>query len=287
MRYALVTPARNELENLERLAAAVVAQELTPAAWMIVDDGSDDGTSELAAALVAEHPWIHVVGRERDTGELAGGRRRGRALEGFKRGVTALREPVDIVVKVDADTSFDPDYFRRLVERFEAEPDLGIAGGACYEIEGGEWVRQKVVKSHPRGASRAYRWALVDDVLALEPRMGWDGLDEVKAQMRGYRSATILELGFRHHRATGAREPNRMQHQQAQGHAAWYMGYRPGYLLLRTAYRSLRDPSAVGMILGYAKAAAAREDRCADRDAVRHLRSQQRLLTVLRRGAPP
>jgi serine/threonine protein phosphatase PrpC len=53
--YALVTPARNELENLERLAACVVAQELEPVAWIIVDDASDDGTGELAAALAAEH----------------------------------------------------------------------------------------------------------------------------------------------------------------------------------------------------------------------------------------
>ena len=81
----------------------------------------------------------------------------------------ALPAPVDIFVKVDADTSFDPDYFARLLERFDEQPDLGIAGGSCYELVDGEWERIKVAGSHPRGASRAYRWALRDVVFELEP----------------------------------------------------------------------------------------------------------------------
>lgn len=287
MRYAIVTPARNERENLERLAAAVIAQVHLPKHWLIVDDGSDDGTSELAAALHAEHPWIAATTPPPARGRLADGRRLARDLEAFKHGVRSVPEPVDVVVKVDADTSFDPDYFAELIRRFEQDPTLGIAGGACYELEDGRWVRRKVQPTHPRGASRAYRWALVPDLLSLEPRMGWDGLDEVKAQLRGYRSATILDIGFRHHRAVGGREASRLHHQAAQGRAAYYMGYRPSYLLLRTAYRTLAEPSAFGMLWGYARAALERADRCPDRAAVLHLRETQRLRSTLRQGAPP
>jgi glycosyltransferase involved in cell wall biosynthesis len=285
--YALVTPARNERVNLERLAESVLAQELTPVAWIIVDDASDDGTGELAQDLSARHAWIRVVATDRSGDALAAGRRQGRALDSFRRGVEALAEPVEVVVKVDADTSFDPGYFRAIVERFAAEPDLGIAGGACYELEDGEWVRQKVVASHPRGASRAYRWPLIADVMALESRMGWDGLDEVKARMRGYRSAVLLDLAFRHHRPTGARERDRLRHFAAQGRAAWYMGYRPSYLLLRTLYRTPREPAAVGMVWGFAAAGVARERRCPEPDVIRHLRKEQRVRAVLRQGAPP
>jgi poly-beta-1,6-N-acetyl-D-glucosamine synthase len=285
--YALITPARNERENLERLAACVIAQELTPVAWLIVDDASDDGTAELSHALAEAHSWIRVISTGGDGDALASGRRQGRALDSFRRGVAALPHPVEVVVKVDADTSFDQAYFRAIVERFAAEPDLGIAGGACYEEENGRWVRQKVIASHPRGASRAYRWPLIEDVMALESRMGWDGLDEVKARMRGYRSAVLLDLAFKHHRPTGARERGRMGHFTAQGRAAWYMGYRPSYLFLRTLYRARREPAAVGMIWGYAAAAAARESRCPERDVIRHLRREQRVRAVLRHGTPP
>jgi biofilm PGA synthesis N-glycosyltransferase PgaC len=232
--YAVVTPARNERANLERLAAAIGAQEQLPETWIIVDDGSDDGTRELAQALAAERSWIAWIATGDASGLLSNGRREGRALESFRQGVRSLPRLADVVVKVDADTSFEPDYFRRLVGHFAAEPDLGIAGGACYEVEDGRWVRQKVLETHPRGASRAYRAACLDAVMTLEARMGWDGLDEVKAALAGYRSRTLLELGFRHHRLTGGREKGRMRHGTAQGRAAWYMGYRPSYVLLRT-----------------------------------------------------
>jgi biofilm PGA synthesis N-glycosyltransferase PgaC len=288
LRYAAVTPARDERENLERLAASMVAQEQPPAAWMVVDDGSVDGTTELLARLSAQHPWIHAVtAGDAGDGVLADGRRRGRALDAFRAGVRALPEPVDVVIKIDADTSFEPSYLPRLTEQFALSPDLGIAGGACYELEHGEWVRQKVIPSHPRGASRAYRWACLDTVMALESRMGWDGLDEVKARMRGFRSQTILDLGFRHHRATGARERGRLAHFAAQGRAAWYMGYRPGYLTARTLYRALREPASVGMLWGYAADAVKRRPRHPERDVIRELRRGQRLSSVLTRGANP
>jgi glycosyltransferase involved in cell wall biosynthesis len=285
--YALVTPARNERDNLERLAGAVLAQTLLPGAWVIVDDGSDDGTAELAAELAGEHAWIALVQTGGPSAALAAGRRTGRALDSFRRGVEALDRRHDVVVKVDADTSFDPGYFEAIAERFRDQPDLGIAGGACYELEDGEWVRRRVVAKHPRGASRAYRWECLADVMSLDSRMGWDGLDEVKARMNGYRSQTFLDLGFRHHRAAGGRERSRWAHQSAQGHAAWYMGYRPTYLALRTAYRFLREPSALGMATGYVGAALRREPRCPEKDVVRHLRREQRLSATLLRGTPP
>jgi glycosyltransferase involved in cell wall biosynthesis len=285
--YAVVTPARNERANLERLARALAAQEQLPERWMIVDDGSDDGTRELADELAARHEWIWVTSTDGAGGRLSDGRREGRALESFRYGVRALARVPEIVVKVDADTSFDPDYFRRLVAAFAAEPELGIAGGACYEMERGQWVRQKVALTHPRGASRAYRAACLEAVMSLEPRMGWDGLDEAKAALAGYRSRTLLDLGFRHHRVTGAREKGQLHHGTAQGRAAWYMGYRPSYVLLRTLYRFPREPGAVGMVLGYVAAGLARQPRCPEPDVVRFVRRSQRMTALVRRGAPP
>jgi len=285
--YAVVTPARNERANLERLAESLGAQEQLPETWMIVDDTSDDGTSELAQRLAASHPWVHAITTAGAAGALSNGRREGRALESFRHGVRALPRVPDVVVKVDADTSFEPDYFRRLLDHFAREPELGIAGGACYELEAGRWLRQKVVATHPRGASRAYRSACIDAVMTLEARMGWDGLDEVKAALAGYRSRTLLDLGFRHHRATGAREKGRIRHGTAQGRAAWYMGYRPSYVLLRTLYRVPKDPGAAGMILGYAAASVERQPRCPDAEVVRLLRSRQRISALVRRGTPP
>ena len=85
--------------------------------------------------------------------------------------------------------------------------------------------------------------------------------------------------------ATGFHD--RLRHFAAQGRAAWYMGYRPSYLALRTAYRLRREPAAVGMCWGYAAAALTRAPRCPEPDVIRHLRREQSMRAVLRQGAPP
>jgi len=288
MRYAIVTPARNELDNLTRLAESLTAQTLLPAYWIIVDDGSDDGTAELAAKLAAEHDWIHLeLPVPATDGALTEGRFEGRDLIAFRRGVAALPEPTEVVIKVDADTSFDPEYFQILISRFEEQPDLGIAGGSCYELEGGRWERVKVAETHPRGASRAYRWECLQESMSLEPKMGWDGLDEVQASLLGYRTKVFLDIGFRHHRPMGGRERDRFRAGSVLGRASWYMGYRPSYLCLRVLYRVRRDPSAVAMLWGYIAAAVRRTPRCPDARLIQHLREQQRLRTVVLRGSPP
>ena len=281
--YAIVTPARNERDNLERLAESVVAQDHAPASWVIVDDGSDDGMYQVAEELARRHDWIRVVETGEDAANIAMGRRRGRDLLAFRHGISSLPAPVDVFVKVDADTSFESDYFARLLNRFARQPDLGIAGGTCYEVIDGEWQRIKVSGSHPRGASRAYRWALLDDVFALEPEMGWDGVDEVMAELRGYRTAGFTDFGFRHHRKVGERE-GRLRAGVALGRQAWYMGYRPSYLLLRAVYRARENFASLAMVWGYAWAAASGAPQCPNATVMSRVRDSQRLRGVMRRG---
>jgi hypothetical protein len=169
------------------------------------------------------------------------------------------------------------------MQKFADQPDLGIGGGSCYELRDSEWVRIKVAGSHPRGASRAYRWELLDEVFALEPEMGWDGVDEVKAELRGYRTEGFKDLGFRHHRAVGERE-GRLRAGSALGRQAWYMGYRPSYVVLRAIYRARENVASLAMVWGYAAAALAGAPRCPDDVIIDRVRSLQRLRVVVRRG---
>ena len=101
-------------------------------------------------------------------------------------------------------------------------------------------------------------------MMALEPCMGWDGLDEIRVQLRGMRTQTFVDLPFRHHRPEGGRELTSLHHGEALGRASWYMGYRPTYLALRALYRARREPAALAMLWGYAAAAARRAPRCPD-----------------------
>jgi glycosyltransferase involved in cell wall biosynthesis len=273
--YALVTPARNEAENLRRLAACIAAQTVRPVEWVIVENGSTDETEDVAATLAERHPWIRLVRREEPAEAVRGGA----IVRAFEAGVAALAEPADIVVNLDADVTLAPDYFERLLERFETNPSLGIASGSAFELENGVWRQRFATRSTVWGATRAYRRQCLDDVSPLEQRLGWDGLDELGAIVRGWETATFLDLPFHHHRHVGERDPHARATWIAEGRLAHYMRYRPGYLMARAAYCALRDRqvAALGLLWGYGAAALAREPRWRDDEAAAYLRRLQRV----------
>jgi len=270
--YALVTPVRNEEENLRRLISCVREQTTAPRAWVIVDNGSSDRTVSLANELATVEPWVRVL-------EIAGGPAQARGAP-VVRAVLAGLEAIDpwpeIVVKLDADVSFEPDHFERLLEHFAVDPRLGIASSLCLEEDGGRWRARYSTRSHARGAVRAYRSACLRDVMPLEQRMGWDGIDEIKAAVRGWRSATVEDVVFLHHRQLGERE-GAASRWARQGEMAHYMGYRPSYLVFRALYRALREPAALAMVSGYVAAAVHRSPRYPDAEVRSWLRREQSL----------
>ncbi len=272
--YALVTPVRNEADNVRRLAGCLAAQTVPPRAWVVVDNGSTDGTPAIVEELAAEHGWIRAAAAPGAPAPTRGGP----IVRAFLAGLAELKGDEDVVVKLDADVSMEPDHFERLLGRFAADPSLGIASGTCWEETGGEWRPQYVTRSHVRGAVRAYRRRCLEDVLPLEERMGWDGIDEIKATTRGWRTTSFPDLPFRHHRSTGERE-RRVSKWIEQGDMAHYMGYRPSYLVFRAIFRAFREqqPSAVAMIWGYGRAVVQRRPSCPDEAVRSWLRREQGL----------
>ena len=270
--YAVVTPVRNERRNLVALEECLSEQTAQPKQWLIVDDGSTDGTRDLAGALANRHPWARVLTLEPRTDQARGGP----IVRSFTAGVRALGKLPDVVVKVDADVTFAADYFERLLTAIADERRLGIVSGVCHELEDGEWKPIFGTRSHVWGAMRAYRRPCLELVMPLEEREGWDELDALKARLEGWSTRVLADLPFRHHRKMGQRD-GRRRVWLAQGETAHYMGYRFSYLLARTAYRVVREPEALMMLVGWAGAAVRRRPRVADVRVRDYLREQQRI----------
>jgi len=270
--YALVTPARNEAQNLRRLAVSLEGQSVLPTAWVIVDNGSTDDTVDVARELERRLPWVAVAIAPAE--EMRPG---APVVRAFNRGVAELEELPDVVVKLDADVSFESDYFEQLLVEFDADPRLGIASGLCYELEDGEWRPRHSTKGHVRGAARAYRRDCLADVSPLPEGMGWDGVDELKASVLGWNTRTIDSLRFDHHRAVGARDGRRTARWLAEGQCSYYMGYGVTYLLARTVGRAARDRdlAVFAMPWAYARCALRRDAQYEDEDVRAYLRRQQ------------
>src|SRR5205085_9405741 len=156
----------------------------------------------------------------------------GPIVRAFNAGLTLAPAHAGIVVKLDADISFGEDYFDRLLDAFAADTRLGIASGTCVEERNGEWRPRHVTADNVWGACRAYRAACLEQVSPLEERMGWDGIDVLKASARGWRTGLVDGLTFRHHRGEGSRDGSRFAPWIARGRVAHYMGYRPSFLVI-------------------------------------------------------
>jgi glycosyltransferase involved in cell wall biosynthesis len=270
--YAVVTPAHNERTNIGMLAECLIAQAVPPARWLIVDDGSTDGTPDVTRAIAGQHEWVSVLEIE-PLGDQARG---GPVVRSFMAGVVALGTLPDVVVKMDADVTIEPDYFAKLLAAFAENPKLGISSGVCYELEDGAWKPIFGTRSHVWGATRSYRRECLDVVFPLEEREGWDELDALAARLAGWETLLVPDLPFLHHRKMGERDGT-VTVWLRQGETAHYMGYRPSYLLARTAYRVVREPQAAMMLVGWARAALRREPRLPDARIRRYLRDQQRI----------
>ena len=213
--YALITPARNEAENLPRLASSLAQQTVPPTSWLIVDNGSTDSTREIAAQIARDHEWVTVLTMDPDVDSAS--TRAEPTVRAFESGLVELGSLPEIVVKLDADVSFKHDYFERLLTAFTGDPSLGMASGTCYECRAGVWRPRHVTDGHVWGASRAYRRDCLESVLPLESGLAWDGIDELKAAVNGWRTKALAELPFYHHRPEAARESSRWRAWAATG----------------------------------------------------------------------
>jgi dolichol-phosphate mannosyltransferase len=124
----LILPTYNEADNLEALVRAVLPrleETSLPHTILVVDDGSPDGTGEIADRLAAELPAVRVLHRARKQGL-------GRAyLAGFE---IALADDAELVMEMDADFSHDPADVPRLIAAAGAA-DLVL--GSRYVTGGG------------------------------------------------------------------------------------------------------------------------------------------------------
>ena len=271
--YAVVTPVRDDVQNLQRLAGSMIAQTQRPVAWVIVDNGSTDGTLAFTERLAREHDWIAVATSEPTQHAEPGAP----IVRAFLAGLNQVAIPVNVIVKLDADVSFGNDHFERLLEEFVANPRLGIAGSTCLEEHAGQWIEVTAAAQHVRGAVRAYRRECLAAIGPLEPKVGWDSADELKASVIGWETGTLRSVAFRHHRPLGLRDGQPWVRARRQGRASHYLGYRFWYLTLRAARRSLDDPTAAAMIWGFLEAVVRREPKHPDVDVRREARRRQSL----------
>jgi len=185
----LVLPTYDEAENIEALVAAVTAKLPGSARVLIVDDGSPDGTGEIADRLAADHENVSVLHRRVKEGL-------GPAyIAGFRH---ALAAGAELVLEMDSDFSHDPAYLPRLLE---ASRRADVVLGSRYVPGGGVSDWGPLRKAISRGGSAYARLVLGVEVQDLTGgfkcfrREVLEAIDLDSIQARGY--AFQVEMTYR------------------------------------------------------------------------------------------
>jgi biofilm PGA synthesis N-glycosyltransferase PgaC len=272
-RYCIITPVRDEETYIAQTVASVLAQTIRPQEWLIVDDGSRDGTGRIIDEYAREHDWIRALHLPSTNVRSTGG-----GIKGFLSGYSCLQtKDWDFLVNLDGDLSFAPDYFERCFQHFASEPKLGIAGGTIFNKVGDELRRETVAEFHVRGATKIYRRACWDVIGGMLPGLGWDTFDEVKANMKGWTTRSFPELEVVHYRYTGT-AGGLWWGLVKDGQADYIIGYHPLFFLAKCARRILKPPYLVGsfgLFYGWLKAHFGRVARVPDPEFIEYVRRQQ------------
>ncbi len=276
--YVVISPVKNEAEFIELTIISMIDQKIRPAIWVIVNDGSTDETENIVRKYAEDYSWIKIINRPQDIV-----RKRGKGVvDAFYDGFETITIDYDIIVKLDGDVSFDPDYFSSLINEFITDPKLGIAGGGLYEKPDGIHWKLNTTEDHVRGATKMYRRACFVDIGGLKPSMGWDGIDEWTALSMGWRVKSFLDKKLMHYRYTGA-ATGYLKSFYEQGYGAYRMGYHPLYLIARGLRRMNDRPYIIGglaMIWAYFIAWTRQEEMLASKDIVQFIKKRQMVKLV-------
>jgi glycosyltransferase involved in cell wall biosynthesis len=254
MEYVVIIPAKNEEEFIAQTLESLAAQTHRPVRCIVMNDGSTDGTGAIVEEFSRRLPFLTHQVLEGSASYTLGGK----VVQVFNRGKRLLDEQgvrYDVIVKLDADTSFEPHVAAALLKRM-SESNLGIASGTPYFSSDGHKLYDYSPHWHTHGQFKFYRRETLERIGGLRESLGWDTADNVHAMDAGYETKAFRDIEYQMHRQVGGKgsvAKGRRNH----GRGAFLLGYDPAYFALRVLHDVVKPPQLVGsfeLLRGYLEA---------------------------------
>lgn len=273
--YVIITPARNEEAYIEKTIRSVISQTVLPKKWVVVSDGSTDLTDEIVKRYLPDNPWMELVRMpERKERDFAA------KVNCFRAGQQKVKDlSYDIIGNLDADISFDEQYFEYLLGKFAENPGLGVAGTPFVE-EGKHYDYRFTNIEHVSGACQLFRRACFEDIGGYAPIKG-GGIDWVAvttARMKGWKTRTYTEKTCLHHRKMGTGNVSAIMTWFRQGRKDYFLGNHPLWEVFRTIYQMTKKPILVGgalLMAGFAWSAVTGMKKPISTELQEFIRSEQ------------
>ncbi|MDQ8183739.1 glycosyltransferase family A protein [Pelagicoccus sp. SDUM812005] len=282
----LVTPAYNEEAHIGKTIESVIAQSKLPAEWIIVSDRSSDRTDEIVKGYAQKHPWIKLL-RIEDNPEKGFAR----VVKNTESGIRShSRQDHPYLGLLDADVTFQPDYFELLIAKFEKDKQLGLAGGVVIDIGTPRDVFPRNKQEVP-GAVQFFRRSCFEAIGGLIPipEGGWDGMTAAMARMAGFETRLCTDLIVDHHKPRNISQGGSLKRKYQMGTRDYAAGYHPLFEIVKCCSRVLRERpyflASIAWLWGYAVAACRRNSRIVPAEVVNYIRQEQlKRINPLSRG---
>lgn len=250
MDYILLTAAYNEENNIKKVLTSVVNQIIIPFEWIIISDGSTDKTDEIIKDYAKQYPFIKYYRKEKKEKHSFGAKVR--AINyGLERISSSNWNYLGIL---DADVSFQNDYFRKLEQEFINTPSLGLCGGHIIELFDGKEIPQKIsFEFSVAGAVQFFRkecWTQIGEFIPL-PYGSEDAAAEIIAKSNGWKVRTITDLKVFHYGYVGEGSGNIYKAKIRRGKSYYHLGYHPLFEFARCLKRVFLSPIFIGSILEF------------------------------------
>jgi glycosyltransferase involved in cell wall biosynthesis len=274
--YVLITPAHNEEAHIEKTIQSVISQTTLPWKWVIVSDGSTDNTDNIVKSYLQQYPWIEFIRmpEHRDRSFAT-------KVTCFNTGYQLLKDfKYDVVGNLDADISFDPDYFEFLMRKFQEDKKLGVAGTPFVENGYSTVTDSFEGERHVAGGCQLFRRECFEEIGGYIPVKG-GGIDWIAvttARMKGWTTRSFKEKHFFHYRSLGTAQSSPLASTFNYGKKDYYLGGHPLWEILRILYRMTKKPyilDGVSLMAGYVWAFLTRMERPVTKELMAFHRKEQ------------
>ena len=224
MKVCIIIPIFNEQDFIKKSVESLIGQTTKPAEVIYVNDNSTDNSKNIIKNLIKSHEWIRLIDRESVQEHVPGAK----VVEAFNFGLKHLKTEFDIICKFDGDIVLPKNYIEKIIEIFNKKQSIGIVGGNLYIFKKDKWIYENIAaKTHVRGPIKAYRAKCFDEIDGLKSSIGWDTVDVLLAQKKGWLIQTDKNLKVKHLKPTGHKYS--LKSKMLQGEALYKMRF--GFIL--------------------------------------------------------
>jgi dolichol-phosphate mannosyltransferase len=172
--YLVIIPTYNEAESLPILLRelSMLGKEFT---YLVVDDGSPDGTANICEKLKSEIPGLVVLKRSKKSGLGSAYR------DGYRY---TLEKNFDAIIQIDADGSHQVSDLPRLLSKFESNPSVDL-------VIGSRWIKGGSVLNWSKHREALSRLANIYSNFLLSL-----GVKDSTAGFRIYKTSAIKKLNL-------------------------------------------------------------------------------------------